>query len=89
MELRDTGRPGDVMRTSFGLRIWELLVRLSAPISLAAFLRSERGATAIEYSLMLGLVVLASVAAFTQLGQGMTNMYGYISSNVISAMPSG
>ena len=77
------------MRTSFGYRLWEILARAAALVALPAFLRSERGATAIEYSLMLGLVVLAVVGAFQQLGLGMTDMYTYVASNVISAMPGG
>ena len=77
------------MRTSFGQKVRALAVRGIAFCRPGSFLKSERGATAIEYALMLGLVVLAAVAAFEQLGLGMENMYGHISSNVISAMPNG
>ena len=55
----------------------------------ARFLHDETAATAIEYSLILGLVAMAAVAAFTLLGQSVGDMYGVVSSNVIDVMPAG
>ena len=55
----------------------------------AGFLHDESAATAIEYSLILGLVALAAVTAFTLLGQSVGDMYGGISSSVINVMPVG
>ncbi len=52
------------------------------PDALIRFLRDDGAATAIEYSLILGLVVLATVGAFQFLGQSLGNMYLYVSSNV-------
>ena len=57
--------------------------------ALARFLRNERAATAIEYSLILGLVALAAVTAFTLLAQSVDDMYGVVSSSVINVMPAG
>ncbi len=56
------------------------------PESLIRFLQDDGAATAIEYSLILGLVVLATVGAFQFLGQSLGNMYLYVSSNVTSSM---
>ena len=55
----------------------------------AGFLHDERAATAIEYSLILGLIALAAVTAFTLLGQSVGDMYGVVSSSVIDVMPAG
>lgn len=43
--------------------------------SLAAFLRDERGATAIEYGFIAGLVSLAIVASATQIGQSVVGFF--------------
>lgn len=53
------------------------------------FLRDDDAATAIEYSLVLGLIVLATLGAFQFLGQSMDDMYANVSSSVISVMPAG
>jgi len=55
----------------------------------ARFLQDEGGATGIEYSLILGLVAMAAVAAFALLGQSVGDMYGAVSSSVINVMPAG
>ena len=52
-------------------------------------LHDESAATAIDYSLILGLVAMAAVTAFTLLGQSVGDMYGVVSSNVINVMPAG
>ena len=53
------------------------------------FLRDDGAATAIEYSMMLGLVVMAIVVALQVLGQSMDGMYLYVSSNVTGSMGGG
>ncbi len=53
---------------------------------LIRFLEDDGAATAIEYSLILGLVVLAIVGAIQLLGQSLGNMYLYVSSNVTSSI---
>ena len=53
---------------------------------LIRFLEDDGAATAIEYSLILGLVVLSTVGSFQFLGQSLGNMYLYVSSNVTSSM---
>ena len=53
---------------------------------LIRFLEDDGAATAIDYSLILGLVVLAIVGAIQLLGQSLGNMYLYVSSNVTSSI---
>jgi pilus assembly protein Flp/PilA len=45
-------------------------------------LRNERGANAIEYALIAGLIATAAVSAFISLGSGINNMYGNVSNNL-------
>ena len=56
---------------------------------LSKFLADESGATAIEYSLMLGLVVLAIVGSIQLLSDSLSNMYFFVSSSVISSVNGG
>ena len=49
---------------------------------LTAFLADERGATAIEYSLIAGGVALAIVTAVVGLGTKVNAMYGNVSSSM-------
>ena len=53
------------------------------------FLHDDRAATAIEYALIAGLVVLAMVTSFELLNQRISDMYFYVSTNVLGAMGSG
>jgi Flp pilus assembly pilin Flp len=59
------------------------------PEALIRFLWDDGAATAIEYSLILGLVVLAIVGSIQFLGQSLSSMYLYVSSNVTSSMGGG
>lgn len=56
---------------------------------LIKFLKDDSGATAIEYSLMLALVVLAIVGSIELLGNSLSNMYFFVSSAVTGAMNAG
>lgn len=51
-------------------------------------LRSERGATAIEYGLMLALMTLALLGALRGLGDSTTGLWGTIREDVRNAMGS-
>ena len=57
--------------------------------SLVKFLKDDSGATAIEYSLMLGLVVLAIVGSVELLSNSLSNMYFFVSSSVTGAVQGG
>lgn len=56
---------------------------------LIKFLTDESGATAIEYSLILGLVVLAIVGSIEGLSGSLSNMYFFVSSSVTGAVNGG
>ncbi len=58
-------------------------------IGLIGFLKDDSGATAIEYSLILGLVVLAIVGSIELLSSSLSNMYFFVSSSVTSVMQGG
>jgi pilus assembly protein Flp/PilA len=49
---------------------------------IANFAKDESGATAIEYSLILGLVFLAIITAMSNLGDSVAGMFNYVSDNV-------
>ncbi len=56
---------------------------------LVIFLKDDSGATAIEYSLILGLVVLAIVGSIELLSSSLTNMYFFVSSAVTGVVNAG
>ncbi len=56
---------------------------------LVKFLKDHSGATAIEYSLMLGLVVLAIVGSIELLSDSLSNLYFFVSSSVTGAVNAG
>ena len=58
-------------------------------ICLTRFLKDDSGATAIEYSLMLGLVVLAIVGSVELLSSSLSNMYLFVSSSVTGVVQGG
>lgn len=62
-----------------------MLDRISTAMLL--FLTNERGTTAMEYALMLGLIVIAALAAFQTLSDSISSMYGAVNSDFTSAMP--
>lgn len=49
-------------------------------------LASQRGATAIEYGLIVALICVALIGALSGLGGGVGGMWGDLSANVVSAM---
>lgn len=50
-------------------------------------LRDERGATAIEYGLIAGLISLAFVIAFTSLGLNLVDIFTTIADTLRAANP--
>lgn len=46
----------------------------------------ESGATAIEYGLIAGLIVVVLIGAFAAFGNGMTDMFAHIESSTTAAM---
>jgi len=49
-------------------------------------LGNERGATALEYGLIVALIVIAMMGALSQLGGGVNGWWGKISARVDTAM---
>ncbi len=56
---------------------------------LVKYLKDDSGATAIEYSLILGLVVLAIVGSIELLSDSLSNLYVFVSSSVTGAVNAG
>ena len=50
------------------------------------FLRDEKGATAIEYGLIAGLVAITIIAALTTFGNSMVGLFGYVEDTAGGAM---
>jgi pilus assembly protein Flp/PilA len=44
--------------------------------------KDESGASAVEYSLLLGLIALVVMVAITALGQALSTMYGNFASTI-------
>lgn len=61
----------------------QMLRRLSGRLTPA--MRDSRGATAVEYGLIIALIVIVMVAALKQVASANTNMWGNVSSQVLSA----
>jgi pilus assembly protein Flp/PilA len=48
--------------------------------SLVAFLKTEDGPTAVEYAVMLALIIVVCIAAITALGSNANNTFSYVAS---------
>ncbi len=57
-----------------------LISRMMRPV-----LADRRGATAVEYGLIIALVVLAMVGALGNFARGSTSMWGNVSDRVVNA----
>jgi pilus assembly protein Flp/PilA len=53
--------------------------------SVVRFLKGEDGPTAVEYAVMLALIIVVCIGAITQLGQGANTTF----TNVGAALPTG
>ena len=51
--------------------------------------REDRGATAVEYGLMVGLIAVAIIAAVTLLGGNLKDLFNGIAGSVDKATPAG
>jgi pilus assembly protein Flp/PilA len=57
--------------------------------SLGRFLREEDGPTAVEYAVMLALIIVVCIAAITTLGTNASNTFSNASLNIAAGMQSG
>ncbi len=53
--------------------------------SLVDFLRNEDGPTAVEYAVMLALIIVVCITAITTLGSNANNTFSYVGSKVGSS----
>jgi pilus assembly protein Flp/PilA len=53
--------------------------------SLLAFLKNEDGPTAVEYAVMLALIIVVCITAITALGTNANNTFSYVTTQVGSA----
>ena len=50
--------------------------------SLVRFLRNEDGPTAVEYAVMLALIIVVCITAITALGSNANNTFSYVATQV-------
>ena len=50
--------------------------------SLVAFLKNEDGPTAVEYAVMLTLIIVVCISAISALGSATSNTFNYVANNV-------
>jgi pilus assembly protein Flp/PilA len=50
--------------------------------SLVRFLRNEDGPTAVEYAVMLALIIVVCITAITTLGSNANNTFSYVATQV-------
>jgi len=55
--------------------------------SLISFLKNEDGPTAVEYAVMLSLIIVVCIAAITTLGSNANATFSYVGSNIGSTEP--
>jgi pilus assembly protein Flp/PilA len=53
--------------------------------TLVCLARSRRGATAVEYGLILGFVVVALIVGLSSLGNSTSSMWNHVNSEVVNA----
>jgi len=53
--------------------------------AVAAFLRDESGPTAVEYAVMLALIVVVCITAITSLGSGAANTFSNVALNTAAS----
>ena len=57
--------------------------------ALTNLFHDDSGATAIEYGLIAALVSVAAIAALIALGQSLSSIFGFVSTTLQGAVPSG
>ncbi len=55
--------------------------------SLVEFLKKEDGPTAVEYAVMLALIIVVCVAAITTLGSNANNTFSYVGTKIAGSYP--
>ncbi|EUB97607.1 Flp/Fap pilin component [Rhizobium sp. CF080] len=52
-----------------------------------SFIRDERGATAVEYGLIIAIISLSMIAGFTTFADALTNTFETVSNHVDKPIP--
>jgi pilus assembly protein Flp/PilA len=52
---------------------------------LVSFLKKEDGPTAVEYAVMLALIIVVCIAAITTLGSNANNTFSYVGGKISSS----
>jgi pilus assembly protein Flp/PilA len=70
--------------TNFGLGIMQGKERRMNALknALVSFVKDESGPTAVEYAVMLALIIVVCITAITALGTNANNTFSYIGTNV-------
>jgi pilus assembly protein Flp/PilA len=50
--------------------------------SLLSFVKKEDGPTAVEYAVMLSLIIIVCIASITTLGKNANSAYSFVGSNI-------
>ena len=50
--------------------------------TLVSFLKDESGPTAVEYAVMLALIIVVCIAAISALGSNSSNTFSYVGNNL-------
>jgi pilus assembly protein Flp/PilA len=61
--------------------IWEFEMRSIAK-NLVSFLKKEDGPTAVEYAVMLALIIVVCIAAITTLGSNANETFSFVGSSI-------
>jgi pilus assembly protein Flp/PilA len=77
----DTGasRSGILLSPLKGTEMLSALVKFQAKV---AALRSDRGATAVEYGLMVALIAIVIIVAVTVLGKNLSTLFSTVATSV-------
>ena len=54
------------------------MTRNELSLKVAAFLRQEEGPTAVEYAVMLALIIVVCIVAITALGSNASDTFSYV-----------
>ena len=63
-----------------GTIVESLMKRLQ--VALSNFLRNEDGPTAVEYAVMLALIIVVCITAITALGSNANNTFSYVGTKI-------
>ena len=75
------GRSAQVERSVF-VKVVFMITRFIVRHLVSRFVRDERGATMLEYGLLVGLVAVVAIAGLTLFGGSLNTMFGGLSDTV-------